>query len=83
VAPSTDLRRWYGHVPERYAAFRERYLAELAESDAAGAALSELVDRARTGDVVLLTATRDLEHSGARVLYELLLERGVSPSKAS
>jgi uncharacterized protein YeaO (DUF488 family) len=31
VAPSTELRRWYGHDPERYAEFRRRYLAELRE----------------------------------------------------
>jgi len=53
VAPSTELRRWYGHAPERYDEFVERYTAEL-ETPAAAAALDELRHRAcragRAGD---------------------------------
>ena len=73
VAPSTELRRWYGHEPSRFAEFRTRYLAELREPERQAAArhLRELAERA---DVTLLTATRDLEHSQAAVLAEWLAE---------
>lgn len=69
VAPSTELRRWYGHDPDRFEEFRRRYLAELDEEPAAGA-LAALVDQARAGRVTLLTATRDVERSQARVLAD-------------
>jgi uncharacterized protein YeaO (DUF488 family) len=75
VSPSAALRRWYGHDPERFAEFRHRYRAELAEPprDEAVARLREL---ARDPGVVLLTATRDPALSHAAVLAELLEERG-------
>ena len=72
VAPSTPLRRWYGHRPERFTEFRRRYLAELAAPEAA-AALNRLRKLARTRGVTLLTATRDIDHSQAAVLAEQLL----------
>jgi uncharacterized protein YeaO (DUF488 family) len=74
VAPSTELRQWYSHDPEKFDEFRRRYLAELTAPDRRGAVarLDELADR---GDVVLLTATRDFDHSQAAVLAEWLNER--------
>jgi uncharacterized protein YeaO (DUF488 family) len=71
VAPSAELRKWYGHDPEKFAEFARRYRAEL-EREPARAALDELRNQARTGDVVLLTATRDLPRSGATVLKDVL-----------
>ncbi|WP_449063146.1 DUF488 domain-containing protein [Planomonospora algeriensis] len=71
VAPSGELRTWYGHVPERFGEFRERYLGELAGPDRR-AALERLRGLLRDGAVTLLTATRDAEHSHAAVLAELL-----------
>jgi uncharacterized protein YeaO (DUF488 family) len=71
VAPSDDLRRWYGHQPGRFDEFARRYRAELAAAPAAGA-VTGLVARLRQGPVTLLTATRDVEHSGAAVLAEHL-----------
>jgi uncharacterized protein YeaO (DUF488 family) len=73
VAPSDELRRWYAHDPERFGEFRKQYRAELRRGPAARA-LQHLLDVARGRDVVLLTATRDVEHSGARVLLEQLLK---------
>jgi uncharacterized protein YeaO (DUF488 family) len=67
VAPSTELRRWYGHDPDRFPEFRRRYLAELREPEAASA-LRDLSGRAATGPVTLVYSTHDLEHSGAEVL---------------
>ena len=71
VAPSTPLRRWYGHRPERFAEFRRRYLGELADPRPA-AAMNRLRELARTRRVTLLTATRDIDHSQAAVLAEQL-----------
>lgn len=71
VAPSTPLRRWYGHRPERFAEFRRRYAEELAQAPAA-AALDRLRELARRGPLTLLTASRDVEHSQAAVLAETL-----------
>jgi uncharacterized protein YeaO (DUF488 family) len=74
VAPSTELRRWYGHDPDRFGAFAERYRAELGEAPASAevARLAGLAGRQR---LVLLTATKDVEHSAARVLQEVLAGR--------
>jgi uncharacterized protein YeaO (DUF488 family) len=70
VAPSAELRGWFGHDVERWPEFRRRYLAELAE---APDAVRPLLDAARDGDVVLLYAARDTEHNNAVVLREHLL----------
>lgn len=67
VAPSTQLRRWYGHKPERFSQFAERYLGELRNGQASEA-LNRLCDLARRGPLTLLTATKDLPRSGAEVL---------------
>jgi uncharacterized protein YeaO (DUF488 family) len=74
VAPSTELRKWYGHVPERFAEFARRYRRELAEGPA-GDALEQLSDLARTHHVALVTATRDIDRSAAAVLKDVLAER--------
>jgi uncharacterized protein YeaO (DUF488 family) len=71
VAPSTPLRRWYGHRPERFTEFTRRYLAELAEPPSA-AAMNRLHELARRRNVTLLTATRDIDHSQAAVLADQL-----------
>ncbi len=71
VAPSTELRQWYGHVPERFDEFAARYRQELRQPEQADA-LRRLRELAREGDVTLLTATRDSEHSQAAVLADLL-----------
>ena len=71
VAPSTPLRRWYGHRPERFTEFRRRYLAELADPQPA-AAMNRLRELTCTRRVTLLTATRDVDHSQAAVLAEQL-----------
>jgi uncharacterized protein YeaO (DUF488 family) len=71
IAPSTQLRRWYGHRADRFAEFRRRYRTELHAAQPA-ATVDRLRELARTGPVTLLTATRDVEHSQAAVLSELL-----------
>lgn len=72
VAPSAELRRWFGHDPQRWAEFRRRYTAEL---DAAPGAWQPLLDAARSDPVVLLCSARDREHDNALALRDYLLDR--------
>jgi uncharacterized protein YeaO (DUF488 family) len=71
VAPSTDLRKWYGHDRDKYEEFVCRYRAELADEEPARA-FKHLQDLHRSGRLILMTATRDLELSQAHVLADLL-----------
>ena len=71
VAPSADLRVWYGHDPERFEEFRRRYLREL-ESAAALQGLDRLRDLAQRGAVTIIVAARDSAHSDGAVLRDLL-----------
>lgn len=73
LAPSTDLRKWYAHDVDRFTEFRRRYRAEL-DAPRGQSALRELRDRSRGRPLTLLTATKDVEHSHAAVLAELLRE---------
>ncbi len=74
VAPSAELRRWYGHEPAKFAEFRRRYLAELADSDHERA-WQHLVTESERGPITLLTATRDVDRSEAAVLAERLMQQ--------
>ena len=75
VAPSTDLRKWYGHDPDKFEEFIRRYDAELAEPERA-AALDHLRELAQQGTVTLLTATKDVDLSQAAVLADRLRDSG-------
>lgn len=72
VAPSTELRKWYGHDPAKFDQFEHRYRGELADDPQARAALGSLRELADQHRVTLLTATRDIDHSQAAVLRQLL-----------
>ncbi len=74
VAPSTALRKWYGHDPDKFEEFRRRYRAELADEDHAEA-VGHLRDVARRRQVTLLTATRECDISAAAVLRDELLKK--------
>lgn len=73
VAPSHELRRWYGHDPTRAAQFAARYRSELADATHA-AAVVQLREYAEAGPVTLLTAARDLAHAHTAVLADILAE---------
>lgn len=74
VAPSRDLRQWFGHDPAKFEEFRRRYQEELRDERRA-AAMEQLLRWAFTGRVTLLTATRDVSHSHAWVLCAELRRR--------
>jgi uncharacterized protein YeaO (DUF488 family) len=73
VAPSTDLRRWYGHDPAKFDEFARRYRDQLAASPA-NDGVANLRHLAEKQGVVLVTATRDVAHSAAEVLFGVLVE---------
>jgi uncharacterized protein YeaO (DUF488 family) len=75
VAPSNELRQWYGHDPARFAEFTERYRQELTEPERA-AALDGLRQWHQRGPVTLLTATRQADISHAAVLAGILRADG-------
>jgi uncharacterized protein YeaO (DUF488 family) len=77
VAPSTELRQWYGHDPDRYDEFARRYRAELDEPERA-AAFAKLRELAAHGPLTLLTASKRSDISEATVLAGLLT-KNVSP----
>jgi uncharacterized protein YeaO (DUF488 family) len=72
VAPSTELRKWFGHDPQRWATFVERYRAEL---DDEAQAWQPLADLAKRGKLTLIYGARDREHNQVVVLRDYLLEK--------
>jgi len=69
IAPSDDLRRWFGHDPARFAEFARRYRAELGANKEAIGRMDDLV---KAGRVTLLYAAHDTKHNEARVLADYL-----------
>jgi uncharacterized protein YeaO (DUF488 family) len=69
VAPSSELRKWFGHDPERWTEFRRRYRAEL---DANKEPVNQLRDMVRHGAVTLVYGAHDEAHNQAVVLAEYL-----------
>jgi uncharacterized protein YeaO (DUF488 family) len=76
LAPTRELRQWFGHDPARFDEFRRRYTDELKQQDAK---VQELRERARRRTLTLVYAARDTEHNDAVVLAEIL-RIGVRPS---
>lgn len=74
VAPSNELRTWYGHDPAKWAEFRKRYTGELREG-AAKKALTDLVRHARRGRVTLLYSSRVEDINNATVLEKIVNRR--------
>lgn len=74
LAPSDELRKWFGHDPSRFTEFQTRYREEL-KSEEARAALRELASRAKNEPVTLLYGAKDEEHNNAVVLRSLIQQR--------
>ncbi|NNM83453.1 MAG: DUF488 family protein [Burkholderiales bacterium] len=73
VAPSPELRKWFGHDPARWEEFRSRYFAELEHS---GAARELLLLVGSDRKITLIYAASDREHNNAAALLEYILEHG-------
>jgi uncharacterized protein YeaO (DUF488 family) len=82
LAPSAELRRWFGHDPAKWSEFQKRYRAELATGSARGK-LHDLAERALDEPVTLVYSAKDEEHNDAVVLKKLLdseMKRSKKPS---
>jgi uncharacterized protein YeaO (DUF488 family) len=77
LAPSTELRHWFGHEPARFEEFRRRYIAELRDERPR---LTALRRRARGGRLTLVYSAHDTEHNDAVVLAEIL-SRGLPKTR--
>jgi uncharacterized protein YeaO (DUF488 family) len=73
IAPSTELRKWFGHDPDRWEEFKERYRAELEEAGKMGV-LRDIAERAREENVTLLFGAKDTRHNDARALEAFIGE---------
>ena len=71
AAPSTELRKWYGHAPERFEEFSRRYRAELKQPTRAEC-VDHMRELAKRRNLTLTTATKDAEISEARVIANLI-----------
>jgi uncharacterized protein YeaO (DUF488 family) len=79
IAPSAELRTWFGHDPERWDEFRRRYRAELAQHSET---LKDLRRRAREGRITLVYSAKDEVHNDAVVLRDVILGRA-DPGKGA
>ena len=69
IAPSNELRQWFGHDESKWAEFKKRYFKELDEhSDL----IKQLIQKSRAGKLTLLFAAKDVEHNNAVALKEYL-----------
>lgn len=72
IAPSNELRKWFGHDPARWETFQRRYHAEL---DAQPDQVRAIEDLVRSGPITLLFAAKDTEHNNAVALRNYLQRR--------
>jgi uncharacterized protein YeaO (DUF488 family) len=83
AGPSTELRKWFGHDPQRWDIFRRRYAREL---DSRKGAWRPIVSAARRGHVTLVYSSRDTEHNNAVALQQYLrskIRRGAAPARTA
>ena len=72
IGPSTDLRKWFGHDPNKWSEFKDKFFQEL---DQKKELTDQIVARAKEGDVVLLFGAKDEEHNNAVALKEYIDNR--------
>jgi|SRR6516165_5636835 uncharacterized protein YeaO (DUF488 family) len=73
VAPTTNLRQWFAHDPEKWSGFRERYFRELRSNPRA---VEPIITAAKRGNVTLIYSSHDTEHNNAVALKDYI--EGVS-----
>jgi uncharacterized protein YeaO (DUF488 family) len=72
IAPSNDLRKWYGHDPEKWDQFKQRYFSELQTKEPL---VQELLQHIEAGPITLVYSTKETEYNNAVALKEYLLGR--------
>lgn len=76
IAPSTELRKWFGHDPEKWREFKTRYFRELSTHEDI---LRELANKVRAGNVTLVFAAKNEEFNNAVAIREYLLKHHLTP----
>jgi len=71
LGPTTELRKWFGHDPEKWEEFKRKYIQELSNPDK-GAILRNIARTAEHTSVTLVYSARDTEHSDVKVIEELV-----------
>jgi uncharacterized protein YeaO (DUF488 family) len=71
LGPSTELRKWFGHDPEKWEEFKKKYIKELSAPDKA-LLLGKIVQTAEQGSRTLIDSAKDTEHSDVKVLEEFI-----------
>jgi uncharacterized protein YeaO (DUF488 family) len=79
VAPSTQLRKWFGHDPDKWTEFKRRFASELNDRPEARQALEELEKRSRQGRVTLVYGARETRYNNAAALKDYLEENADQP----
>lgn len=75
VAPSSELRKWFGHKPERFEEFRLKYFQELRNDEEKCQKVDEICQMLAEDNVILLYGAKDIEKNHAVVLKEEILNR--------
>ncbi|KRG11800.1 DUF488 domain-containing protein [Lederbergia galactosidilytica] len=75
VAPSSELRKWFGHDPNRFEEFKEKYLEELQKDQEKKTAFTELCELAKGNDLTLLYAAKDEKHNQAIILKKEIIKK--------
>ncbi|USS84556.1 DUF488 family protein [Fructilactobacillus myrtifloralis] len=72
IAPTTELRQWFNHIPDRFPAFQQRYQQELDQNPETPAFVTKVATQLQTRNVILLYGAKDQQHNQAVVLLEYL-----------
>lgn len=72
IAPSNELRKWYGHDPEKWDQFKQRYYKELKDKEQL---IQGLLQRIEAGPITLVYSTKETEYNNAVALKEYLLSQ--------
>ncbi|KID42209.1 DUF488 domain-containing protein [Fructilactobacillus fructivorans] len=75
IAPSTDLRKWFGHDPAKFDEFKQKYLEELKNNSQMPGFVSLVATHLKSGNVILLYGAKDTKHNQAIIIYHYLLDQ--------
>jgi len=80
MGPSTELRKWFNHDPEKFVDFQTRYLAEIEANPATAEFVKKVAEQLKQTNVILLYGAKDEQHNQAVVLRDYLRDSGQLPS---
>ena len=75
IAPSTELRKWFNHVPDRFPEFKTKYLAELEQNPSTKEFVNLVAEKLKKQNVILLYGAKDQKHNQAIIIYNYLLQQ--------